>query len=237
MLKFYVAGYYLIQSYSKPEGMDARNLLPVKIWSGSSHICQKIPDAWILSWVNDPVAVRQREEAKAELRLSPIEFSVAQKDFDELFREDRFGFPNVFMDSDALLEKSNKFFRTVLNRKLIGLALPETYIEDFLEEYDSPGFEPVRRNGIYVKLSQKEVYKGNTSMGYDLLCFTGGDYCSFLCSRLEDKMHDEYGVQYNQYGLISDFESADRVSQAIARGEAPAEEGYWAPWLMFELTI
>ncbi len=151
-------------------------------------------------------------QAKMEFGFSPAKFLAAQKDFSELFRMDRFGFPNVFMDSNAVVEKYHQYFHTIPNLKIIGLALPETYMEDFFEHYDLRSVKPFRPNGVSLKLNQEEeADKDNTSMGFDLLCFTGADYCSFLCSQLENKMHDQYGVQYNEYGLISDFETVERI--------------------------
>jgi hypothetical protein len=215
--------------------MDKSNVLPDKILSGSTHICPKFPDGWIFDWVVDETSIREREYAKGIAGLSPSEFSTAQKDFEELLQKNRFGFPNVFMDSNIALEKYNQYFHSVPDLKILGFGLPESYIDNFFAEHDSDGFEPIRRNGVYVKLSQKEIYDGNVSIGYDLLCFTGADYCSFLCGSMESEIHDKYGVQYNQYGLISDYEPAEKVSQAIVRGDEVAEEGFWAPWLVFEI--
>jgi hypothetical protein len=159
-----------------------------------------------------------------------------QKDFQELFNKDQFGFPNVFMDPDTALEKYHLYFHQVPNLKPLGFGLPEIYLDSFIEEYDKPGFELVANNGVHQKLMQRDVANTNgLEIGYDLLCFDVADYCSFLCGSMEREIQQKYAVQYNQYGLVSEYEPADRVVRAIRRGEEPAETGFWAPWLVFEI--
>src|SRR5688572_25575645 len=151
---FYVAGYYLIQGSQKKQWMDAQNLLPSQVWSGSSHICEKFPDSWILGWRNDHEAEvqKEREHAQKAMKIPASEFSTAQKDFNELIENGRFGFPNVFMDANTALEKYRQYFRLVSDLKLLGLGLPESNMKRFLAQYDSPENEAVTSNGVYQKL-------------------------------------------------------------------------------------
>jgi hypothetical protein len=236
-MEFYIAGYYLIQGSQKKNWMDEQNLLPSNVWSGSRHICAKFPDAWVLGWLSsrEVEAEREREDAREMMKLSLDEFSAAQKDFNELIQGSQFAFPNVFMDSDIAMKKYHQYFSLVPDLKLLGLGLPETYIESFFDKYNTNGFDAVTHNGVYIKLNQKETYKGNSLIGYDLLGYDGGDYCSFLCGSMESEIYEKYGVRYNSYGLISEYEQAEKVSQAIANGEETAEDGFWAPWLVFEI--
>jgi len=239
-VKFYIAGYYLIQGSQKPSWMDKNNLLPDKIWSGSRHICQKFPDSWILGWHTNRGEIEDKQEqenAKAITKLSLNEFSLAQKEFNELLRENQFGFPNVFMKPDVAREKYHRYFAAVPDLKLLCLGLPETYLEQFFAYYNAQGFEPFKLNGVYLKLSQREVCPTNGLIGYDLLGLDGADYCSFLCGSMESEIHENYGVRYNQYGLIDEFNQAEKVAQAITSGVEKAEEGFWAPWLVYELKI
>lgn len=235
-MEFYVAGYYLIQASNKKDWMDRDNLLPEKILSGSRHICPKIPDAWIFNWVSDSESVEDLKYARTQLNLSDYEFSNVQRDFDELFNSDQYGFPNVFMNAEIAHESYKKYFYSVPNLKLLGLAIPETLFDNFVNAYKSDGFMYSRKNGVYKKILQKEkcIY---SPIGFDLLGWSGADYCSFLCGSMESEIHDKYGVQYNQFGLISEYDQAERVSQAIASGEETAEDGFWAPWLVFEIKI
>lgn len=237
-MKFCVAGYYLVQGSSKPDWMDKKNIMPDKIWSGSRHICPKLPDAWIFDWVTENTLGQERDRAIEKLQFSPAEFSAMQKDFQDLFKNDQFGFPNVFMNSNIALEMYYKYFHKVPDLKLLGLGLPETALDLFFEEYEKPGFELVSNNGVYRKLEQEQAVNANVlEIGYDLLCFTAADYCSFLCGSMESEIQDKYGVQYNQYGWVSEYKPADRVVQAIRRGEEQAEEGFWASWLAFEIAL
>ena len=87
----------------------------------------------------------------------------------------------------------------------------------------------------FIEAGQKEIFDGSNPMGFDLLGFDSADYCSFLCGSMGSEIHEKYGVQYNQYSFISEYEQAERVSQAIVSGEEVAEEGFWAPWLVFEI--
>jgi len=237
-MKFYVAGYYLIQGSRKQSWMDKGNLLPDKIWSGSRHICPKFPDSWVLGWLSnrETEAKKKLETARIIIKLSDDEFFKCQEDFNELIRRNQFGFPNVFMDSNIALEKYHQYFHSVPDLKLLGFGLPEAYLEAFFEQYNSKGFESITRNGVYQKLTQRELFnEGYSRIGYDLLGFDGADYCSFICGSMENKIHNRYGVQYNQHGFISSYEQADKVSQAIVNREETAEEGFWAPWLVIEI--
>lgn len=236
-MKFYIAGYYGIQCSPKQHWMS-KDLLPDKIWSGSCHICLKYPDSWILGWSTtsgEAVNEKERADAREVMKLSVREFLEAQADFNDLFATNQFGFPNVFMNAEVALRKHNQYFAAVPDLKLIGLGLPDTYLEQFFAEWDKDGFEPATQNGVYLKLGQKEIWNGRGLIGYDLLGWDGADYCSFLCGSMESEIHEKHGVQFNEYGLISRYEQADTVSQAIAKGELVAEDGFWAPWLVFEI--
>lgn len=237
---FYVAGYFLIQASSEPDWMDKNGLLPDMVWSGSRHICNKYPDSWILGWPSNQGAKydkKERDFARESMKISESQFVEAQNDFNDLYKNQQFGFPNVFMTSDLALKKYDQYFCSVPNVKLLGLALPETYFEGFFAQFDSAGFQSTTNNGVYLKLRQKETYKDDSVLGYDLLGFDGGEFCSFLCNSLEIKMHQEYGVQYNQYGFISEYDQTEKVSQAIARGDEVVEDGFWSPWLVFEPAL
>ena len=220
--------------------MDKDNLLPERIWSGSGHICPKFPDSWILGWKSSRAVEAEAElkNAREIIKLSDEEFLAGQKDFNRLFQRDLFGFPNVFFSPKIAMEKYHQYFSAVPDIKLLGFALSETYFESNLEEYNSNGFESVSNNGVYRKLQLKElVSKDNSGVGFDLLCFTGADYCSYLCGSMETEIQEKYGVQYNQLGFVTEFQKAEIVSQAIRRGELAAEEGFWAPWLVFEIDL
>lgn len=238
-MNFYLAGFYLIRGSPKQTGMDKDHLLPDKIWSGSRHICPKFPDSWILGWrsSNEAQAEQERETARKNMQLSVDDFGAVQKDFNELFSRDQFGFPNVFMNAEIAREKFHQYFTAVPDLKLLGLGLPESYLEGFFASWPENGFEAVERNGVYQKLSQKEICDQSSCIGYDLLGFDGADYCSFLCGSMESEIHEKYGVQYNEYGFITEFAPAERVSQAIVNGEETAEDGFWAPWLVVEVEL
>jgi hypothetical protein len=181
----------------------------------------------------DTEAQRERENAREIMKVSADEFAIAQKDFNELLSKDQFGFPSVFMNRNIALEKYYQYFAAVADLKLLGFGLPETYLEKFFVQLDAPEFEPFTRNGVYQKLKQQEILE-EQSIGYDLLGFDGADYCSFLCGSMTSEIHEKYGVQFNQLGLVSEYGQAEKVSQSIWDQEQTAEEGFWAPWLVFE---
>lgn len=219
--------------------MDKDNLLPELIWSGSRHICQKFPDSWILGWTSNKEieSKRELESAREIIKLSDEEFSASQEDFNVLLEGEQFGFPNVFMKSDIAVQKYHQYFSAVPHLKLLGFALPETHYDEFIAYANPSDSKWISLNGVYLKLSQKEIYRGADSIGYDLLGFDGADYCSFLCGSMEGEIHHKYNVRFNQYGLVSEYEPAEKVSQAIASGEETAEDGFWAPWLVFEIKL
>ena len=237
-MEFFVSGYYLVQASRKDKPwMDKDGLLPAKIWSGSSHICAKYPDAWILKWVSGYGKEDKREEAKKSMDLSAAEFTHAQDKFDELLAQEKFGFPNVYVNRELALESFHQFFRSMPDLKLLGLGLPESRWEEFMTQYDSEGFEPITRNGVYKKLLEREYVSNGHILGYDALGFEGADFCSLLCSGSERDAHYEYGATYNEFGLITEFEPAEQVSEAFSQNKIRLHDGFWCPWLVFELEL
>jgi len=154
-----------------------------------------------------------------------------------LLAQNKFGFPNVWMSPDLAIEQYRILFHSIPDVKLLGLALPETYWDEFMKQYNSAGFEAITRNGVYKKLSQREYYLEGKQIGYDVLGFEGADFCSLLCSGSERDAYYPYGARYNQFGFITEYEPAARISEAISQNVIQLEDGFWCPWLVIELDL
>jgi hypothetical protein len=229
---FIVGGYYLIQGAPIQKWMNAE-LLPPILWSASSCICKKVPDAWVFPWTKQPDPQKERKFYQDALGLNDNEFIGLQQLFDKHLRENEFGYPNVFMSYQIVQHACFQFFCRLPNLKLVSIALPENEVQDFIDKFEPHG--NIAENGVPKKLRQYQKLEPHAMpVGYEVIGFDGADFHSLICSSMEEEVNTEYGVHFNRYGLIDKFDEAVRIVQDIRLGNLIVEEGYWAPWLISE---
>jgi hypothetical protein len=93
-MDYYLGGYYLVEGCPRPDYMAA--FLPPTIWSISGCVCSIYPDIWALPWVRS--THYDRPKIQQRLGLTAPAFQAMQTWVDQAFTEQRFGWPNIWLD-------------------------------------------------------------------------------------------------------------------------------------------
>jgi len=234
-MEFIVGGYYLVKGAKLQKWMNTK-LLPPVIWSASRCICEKVPDAWIFSWTENPNPREERRKYQQDLGLTNAQFLELQKLFDTLLDQNEFGYPNVYMSYRLALDFYSQFFRRIPDLKLISIALPKVDVQGFIDKHEPR--ENIAENGVRKKLRQFQRLESDAfPIGYDVIGYDYADFHSLICGSMEQEIYSKYGVRFNSYGLIDSFEDTISIIRDIRSGALMAEEGYWASWLIAEHSL
>ncbi len=230
-MNFIVGGYFLVQGAQRQEWMD-KNLIPPIFWTVSRHICETFPDAWVLPWGTD---ARSRRPAyyRGLLKLSQNEFRALQAEFDELLSQDQFGFPNVLFSVEQAREFYSQYLQHLPNIKLLSIALPEVYWEEFVDKFTPP--KNMGESGVRAKLRSRETIGADATLrGFEVFGFEWGDFCSFVCNSLETDYAQVLKVDLNRNGLLNTYEDAVKAAEYTMLDRVGAEPLFWRPWLVSE---
>jgi len=96
-MKFYIGGYYLIEETAIKDWMN-HDLLPEKIMTPSSCICNLHPDDICLSWVKGDKKAKNAYREK--IGVNKEQFAELQKETDELFNLEKYGWLQVFTEAE-----------------------------------------------------------------------------------------------------------------------------------------
>jgi hypothetical protein len=230
------AGYLLVNPVPRPAYASER-LLPGELVSACDCICPQFPDTTSIDWV---VAKEEtRIEALDAVGLPPQRRSEARAWATNEF-EMAFGWPGVFYTAGRALETRQRFFGPESKIKVVGLALPSQYVDEFIA-YASPpslrpGFAPQGESGYLRSVKgQQPLAPGAQRLGFELLDVEFGQIGhSWICNGLETHCEARLGVRPNSAGFIETLELAQRCLNEIVSGEVGAEPGLWLPWLLVE---
>jgi hypothetical protein len=238
--KFVVAGYFFIQASKPPDWMNAK-VLPPFVLSASRCICEKIPDAWIFPRNTnlDPDEDEERSKYQNAFGLSKQEFEELQNQFDTLLTQEEFGYPNIFMSRALAEDFYARYFYKLPNVRLMSMGLPEKDLRNFIERYRP--HRHIWQNGVPTKLRQYQFVEEDAKhLGFEVLGFEAADFHSLFCGSTtsDDEVLQNYGIKFNQYGLIDRFEDTIAIVQDIREETLEyVEEGFWAAWLMSEYPL
>lgn len=226
-------GYLLLRPFPRQPWMS-QALLPSEIVSLSECISTRFPDTTAIDWVkaDEPAraerldAVGVRPERHGEARAwATAEFGVT------------YDWPGVFYSAADAAAARARFFGEESAVELIGLGLPETWLERFIAEATppppEPGYSPEGESGYLKVARRREPLPLAGVTGFEPVSFyrrTIG--CSWLCNGLETHCAERLGIRPGRYGLIDDLESAERCCAEISRGEVGAEPGTWFPFAL-----
>ena len=230
-IKFVVGGYYLVQGTQRLHWMDPSHV-PSPFWSASSHICEVMPDAWILGWREDPQADKYRHL----LGMDDAAFRRLQAEFNSLFQRGQYGFPNVFFSPEIARAFHSRYLTHLPQFKLLSIALEQAFSDALVEEDTPP--DGIGESGIRHMLRAGTTPAGlGEFRGFEVLGYDGSGFCSFACNSLESDYHEKLGVVFNQNGLIDDYEVAKQAAEYTMLPEVGAEPHLWHPWLVTELPL
>jgi hypothetical protein len=141
----------------------------------------------------------------------------------------------MFHSVDAARAFVRRFNLNHRDLVLIGVGLPKALFDLWSDE--APDAAGISKR-IQARLA---VEVGGEVLGYDVVSFDYGDFGhSWLCSGLDEDMHDLYGIRPNQDGLITTFDDAKKVYDWIAEDEGKGHRGEPEPyhfWLLMSYPL
>lgn len=222
-----LAGYYIISQKERQECMNDK-VIPNMVLSASRCICDIYPDIDII-W-ND--SKKNKEHYRKLLGLNIEEYKEMEIWVNESYECGRFGYPDVFNTLETAMEFCNKFLGSVTNLKIVGIALPHRYIDDFLEEQDD------YEHGVYSNIKKSLIVNPNGKvLGYEILGYEYGGFHSYMCNGLEDDYLEKFDFKLNENGFISDLEEADIISEYTNEEIEGTEPVLWLPWSIIEYSL
>ena len=232
---FIVGGYYLIQA-TETKGWINEKFFPPIIWSVSHHICEIYPESWIFTWTSDDGSAKERERNQEILNLDDDAFHALQLEFDDLFNQDKFGFPNVFLSLALARNFCKRYLTHISNIKLLSIALADEYWEQFIQK-TIPG-KNMGEYAIRIKLRERGVVEPEAVFkGFEVLGYDHGQFCSYICNSLQDDYSKKLGVSLNKNGFIENYDEARKAAEYTMSDEVKAEPYLWFPWLISEYSI
>lgn len=233
-MDFYLGGYYLVEGAPRPDWVAP--FLPDTLWTVSACICPTYPDSWGLSWVSE--SEEDLQKIRDRLGLENKTFQELRREIDTAFLQERFGWPNVWLDLADARSFQRRYLRSLSRLKLLAIALPEIYVEDFLRE-EAPAHPNAGEIGVHQRILRRERWESAGDFrGFDILGVAiSGSLHTFVCNGLEDLYRDQLGIAPNQHGLIAGYDDAVRAAEYTNLETTAAEPVGWYPWLVEEYPL
>jgi hypothetical protein len=221
-------GYLLARAIATPACLS-RDLLPERILSASAHVSTVIPQPWAMRWVAD--AEEQRTRACAQAGLDPSALARVIDWVSAEFVRGRLGWPGVFLSLEAAREFVREFDLRGDDLALLGLGLPRHSVDEFLARQAPAEREGVPAIHAMIAAGQSATEDG-LPLGYEVLGYDLGSFCSWLCNGLERDANDVLGIRPNTAGFVTSLKDATRVAAHASNPTTGAEPLWWAPWLI-----
>lgn len=232
-MKYISGGYYIVTPIKRPDYMD-KDLIPDTILSVSECICDFHPEINVL-WGHSDEA---KHKYVQQLNISQSTYEEIEQWVGEKFEAGIFAYPQVFTTLELAKHFLYKFLYHLTEAKIIGIGLPEEYVEEFLKNEEFQNESEVNQYDIEKLLSRKIPIeeKDSKMIGYEVLGFDYGVFHSYLCNGLEKDYKKRFGFTLNENGFISTLEEAIRFCD-LTNDEEGAEPVLWLPWGIFEYKI
>lgn len=231
MLESTVAGGYLfVRAASRPARPES-GVLPRSIWTPTSCICELYPDYWALPWCNP--SREAIDTAIRELGIRPAEFAPLQEWVEQQLELGGVGFPGVPLRLEVAQQFAARFLRAGPEIKLLGIGLPEAWVEDFLATgRPGPG---EGTPGIHRAVASGEpLAPGGEPLGFEPLGYDHGSFHSFICNSLEKDYAEELHLPINEHGRFWELAACERAVEYTRLESTGAEPALWQPWLVVE---
>ncbi|WHY75256.1 hypothetical protein QNH20_13965 [Neobacillus sp. WH10] len=230
-MKYISGGYYIVSRIMRPEYMD-KDLIPEKIYSASECLCNIHPDINTL-W---GTSRSRKQEYVQLLDISESTYSEMEKWVEEMFEANKFYYPQVFTTVELAKGFFSKFLNHIADAKIIGIGLPENFIEAFLQ-YEKPQNKLMEEQYGIEKLLLNQTLvdeKDFRMLGYEVLGYEYGTFHSYLCNGLEKDYEKHFGFTLNENCFISSLDEAIRFCDYSNDEELGTEPVLWLPWGIFE---
>jgi hypothetical protein len=203
------------------------------MWSISNCISPIYPDAWALPWASN--TEEKLLSAQTRLGLTNAEFKEMQDWVNTAFNEERFGWPNVWLNVDDAQEYYRRYLQSIPQIKLLAIGISASYLDECLEAVRPvPG---IGQTGLYLLLLKPQKLSIGKALGYELLNVEHGSANhSFLCNHLEAD-YQQMNLTFNEHGLLTHYDDARRAEEFTNLETTAAEPGPWFPWLILERPL
>lgn len=232
-MDFYFGGYHLIEGAVRSEWM-AQDLLPQKIYTPFSCICEQHPDYIALPWVT--ASEESHKTYREKLQLSEEEYLEMQIYVEEAFNKEEYGWFSIFLDLNAARGFAQRFLRKIPNIKLMVLGVSNEFRQFLLQEYKPKNNQGVF--GMYLALKSGQVIDIHTGFrGFEVLGWNYFEFHSFICNSLERNFVHELDITLNKNGLIDNWQDASRAANYTNDADTGAEPVVWSPWAIVEIPL
>ena len=224
MVKYYLAGYYLVQLQSN----DAMNQASPQTFTCSSCIHEHLLAGWSYAW--SATTQHEIDVVQEHFGLSQTQFQNLQSWADEKLLKGCIGWPSVFQNIETAFGYKNRFFQPTKNVALLALYVDHDFRNELLEIF-KPASTQVGAIGLYQCLEKSiaEPQDADESLlSYDYIGIEiSGDFHSFHCHQLADELVEKFGLTLNENGLFEDARNQAQVEAFLNADVTGCEPVPW----------
>ncbi|MEH7451207.1 hypothetical protein [Gottfriedia acidiceleris] len=230
-MKFISGGYYVIAPTIRQEYMD-KEIIPDKIISVSECICDIHPEINVF-WGGSK---ENKLKYIKDLNISVDKYKEIEIWIQDKFDMNEFEYPQIFPSLNLAKEFFSKFLNHVKDLRIIGIGLPNNYVDSFLDGEGTINKSTEERSGIENVLIKKEFISSDTGSikGYEVLGYESNTFHSYLCNGLEKDFKNQLDFSLNEDGFIKTLDEAERCCDIANEEDLGTEPVFWLPWAIFE---
>ncbi|MFD1014660.1 hypothetical protein [Winogradskyella rapida] len=197
-MRYYTGAYYLIKLRDSNFGTyEGKKLHTCSICINDSFF-----NAWSISWAEDGKNVSA--ETKSDFNLNEKLIKEIQNWTDKKMEENKIGWICTFADLETLTEYKSSFFPKA-ESEILSINFPETERDKLLNLFN-PEKTTFGEIGLSINLKKGiSENKDEQTLGYDLIGIEdSSEFHSFHCHDLASELIKKFGIEINEYGLISE---------------------------------
>ena len=146
------------------------------------------------------------------------------------------GWPHVLLSLATARELCQKFIKERSRCVLLGIGLPNQYVEQFLAEEKPAAGDGTP--GVYHAVNGRHALEPDGQvLGYEILGYEYGTFHSWLCNQLEKAVHQQLQIRPNPHGFVGSLSEAERAVEYCSRDDVKAEPALWLPWLIVKYPV
>lgn len=195
-----------------------------EVVSASSCVTELFPRSELVE--TDSASRESARESAKQLGVADDRLPDLEVWLNEALRSGTLRWPSILRSPNDARSLARTFELPTDQLVLVGIALPERDIADFLD--DEPFYEP---QWVQAIKERRRLADGGEPLGFEVLGLDGEDFHSWRCNLLEKVAAEKFGVLPNEHGFIRTLEGAECVAE-FANVESNAEPCLWLPWLV-----
>jgi hypothetical protein len=230
-----MGGFLLARPWPPWSWVDSTRLPPAII-TASDCLGAMSPEPALLPWgqateVQQTAALAAMGLVAAQLH-SVMDWIVTQQALGN------WGLPNIFASPSIARGFLDEFRPSFTDLRILGLAMPDRDVDDYLAGQDPPRSEQAWTFGLVdgIRRGQRPP-PGGTALGYEILgAEYGGGFHSWYCNNLEPIVHERLGIIVNEDGLVDGLDAAVQATELVASDEIGSEPVWWQTWLLVDYS-